>query len=87
LEASLSERQTLQNEYEANLEKLHRQDEVESKSNLELLDNIQAQVKILAEKLTLDDNQIASLRQSLKEKKEQVSDLEYGKRGRNFMNT
>jgi hypothetical protein len=87
LEASLSERQTLQNEYEANLEKLHRQDEVDSKSNLELLDNIQAQVKILAEKLTLDDNQIASLRQSLKEKKEQVSDLEYGKRGRNFMNT
>ena len=88
LETSLSERQAVRKNYASTLDQLHEQDEADSKANLELLDNIQAQVKILGKKLAMDDSQIASLRKSLQEKKELVANLEYGEKRRdNIMHT
>lgn len=85
LETSLLKRQEVRKEYATNLNKLHKEDEADSKANLELLDSIQAQVRILAEKLAMDDDQIALLRQSLREKKEHVTNLEYEKKRRDIM--
>lgn len=87
LETSLSERQEVRKEYASKLDQLHKEDEADSKANLELLDNIQAQVRILAEKLAMDDDQIASLRQSLREKKELVKKLEHDKKRRDIMHS
>jgi hypothetical protein len=87
LETSLSERQEIRKEYASKLDQLHKEDEADSKANLELLDNIQAQVRILAEKLAMDDDQIASLRQSLREKKELVKGLEHDKKRRDIMHS
>ncbi len=85
LEVNISEQLAIRKDYASTLDQLYDQDEADSKANLELLDNIQAQVKLLAKKLATDDDKIASLRQSLREKKERVADLEYGKKRRDIV--
>lgn len=87
LETSISEQVAIRKDYDSTLDQLYDQDEADSKANLELLDNIQAQVKLLANKLAMADDKIASLRQSLREKKERVVDLEYGKKRRDIVQT
>ncbi len=87
LEASISEQLAIRKDYASTLDQLYDRDEADSKANLELLDNIQAQVKLLAKKLATDDDKISSLRQSLREKKERVVDLEYGKKRRDIVQT
>lgn len=87
LETSISEQLAIRKEYASTLDQLYDQDEADSKANLEVLDNIQAQVKLLAKKLATDDDKIASLRRSLREKKERVVNLEYGKKRRDIMQT
>ncbi len=87
LETSISEHLAIRKDYASTLDQLNDQDEANSKANLELLDNIQAQVKILAKKLATDDDKITSLRQSLREKKGRVADLEYGMKRRDIMQT
>lgn len=87
LEMSLSERLAVRKDYASTLDQLHSQDEADSKTNLQLLDNIQEQVNVLAKKLAMDDAKIASLRQSLREKKERVADLEYDKKRRDIMHS
>jgi hypothetical protein len=77
LEVCLAALQSLQKEYALKLDECHAQDEVNTKENLELVEVFRGQLKILTKKLSMDDNRIASLRVSLKEKKEQVTKLEY----------
>ena len=76
LEVCLAARHLLQKEYALKLDELYTQDEVNTKENLELVEIFRGQLNILTKKLS-DDNRIASLRVSLKEKKEQVTKLEY----------
>ena len=80
LETNLSERQRVKGKYSLNIDQLNREDQEGSKANLELLDHIQRQVRILGKKLTFDDDQIASLRKSLIERRESISHLENSKR-------
>jgi len=77
LEVCLAARHLLQKEYALKLDELYTQDEVNTKENLELVEIFRGQLNILTKKLSMDDNRIASLRVSLKEKKEQVTKLEY----------
>ena len=85
LETSLSDRESVREKYASNIDQLHKQAGADSKANLELLDNIQEQVRILAKKLAMDDDQIASLRQSLREKKERIANLEYDEKKRGIL--
>jgi hypothetical protein len=85
LEVCLAALQSIQKEYALKLDECHAQDEVNTKENLELVEVFRGQLKILTKKLSMDDNRIASLRGALKEKKEQVTKLEYEKKN-SFMN-
>ena len=85
LEVCLAALQSLQKEYALKLEEYHAQDEVNTKENLEMIEVFKGQLKILSKKLSMDDNRIAALRVSLKEKKEQVTKLECEKKN-SFMN-
>ena len=73
---TLSERESLKNNYSADLRAMQEQAREESSANLQVMNETQIKINHLMEKLAEEDNLMASLERSVTLKKEEVAQLE-----------